>query len=1019
MKKLIDLVAAHEEWLQNRVMDYVRQHGDTRGTAGLPEDWPPTASELSRLLLIHLNAINDIPELNSDNNFDYDPMAEFCRTETRMHRGVTLGAWFGLFKYVRQSYVDLVRQAGFEPSDLDRCLDRLNRAFDRMEVGFCSAWPGTSSSESEWGKERPETARITADAESAPRLVDGTDSHADTRAGGGDGTLRKRAEESLHRDRRTLRLYERAVESSGDLIAILDNHYVYHMANSAYLKYLGRRKDQVIGHTISEVLGPEIESTVKPNLDACLQGKEVVYEAVRDIGKLGKRQLQVSYSPLREKDGRAVGALAVIKDMTSQRDLDREREFAVKLLRFVNSTNLLQELVGGVAELFTEFSGCRAVGVRLEDDEDFPYFHTQGMPEAFRKYQHGLGIRNRDGRLRRDPDGNPILDCMCGNVIRGRQDVHPFFFTDNGTFWTNNLPDIMASNGQSSREVWTRNCCSNGGYHSMALIPLKTGEKTFGLLQLGDPRPLMFTTPIISFLERMADNLAARLSRIFAQRELNLLSEAINQSDQSVVITNALGNIHYVNSVFLTLFGHSREEVMNRDFFSMINRDQSDQSFYQSARDAGIKGETWKERLQFIEPDGETVELATSVSPVKDEAGTIANFVALMRDVTNEVQMEKHLRQAQKMDSIGTLAGGIAHDFNNILGAIIGYAEMARDDARVGEVDPVNLDEVLRASQRARELVRQILTFSRQAEQEKHPIRVSLIVKESLKLLRASLPTTIEIKQEITDSEAVVMADPTQVHQVMLNLCTNALHAMPDGGVLGVKLLAANIDQKFLTRFPGLKPGPYLKLVVSDTGTGMNQETLDKIFDPFFTTKKKGEGTGLGLSVVHGIIKAHGGAVDVKSEAGKGTNVVIMLPKIQKEILQTGEPIETVPTGSGTILLVDDEAILTKVGKQMLQRQGFQVVTCNSSIEALEIFRRRPDIFDLIITDQTMPGLTGLDLTREVLTIRPAMPIIICTGFSGRVSAETAKAAGAKEFILKPLRKKELVEAINRALNSN
>ncbi|MBF0551526.1 MAG: PAS domain-containing protein, partial [Deltaproteobacteria bacterium] len=377
MKRLIDLVSAHEESLLNRVMDYVRQRGYTRDTVSLPEDWRPTASEFSRLLLIYLNTIDDIPELTPDNNFNHDPMAEFCRTETRKYRGVTLGAWLGLFKYVRQRYAGLVRQAGFEPSDLDRCLDRLNRAFDRMEVVFCSAWPGTSSSERECGKERPETVRIMANADVPPKLAAGTGSDDSTRAVDEGVALRKQTEETLQRNHRTLRLYERAVESSGDLIAILDNNYVYHMANSAYLKYLGRRKDQVIGHTVSEVLSQEFESTVKPNLDTCLQGKEVVYEAARDAGKLGKRQLQVSYSPLKEKDGRAAGVLAVIKDMTSQKDLDREREFAVKLLRFVNSTNLLQDLVGGVAELFTEFSGCQMVGVRLEDDEDFPYFHTQ------------------------------------------------------------------------------------------------------------------------------------------------------------------------------------------------------------------------------------------------------------------------------------------------------------------------------------------------------------------------------------------------------------------------------------------------------------------------------------------------------------------------------------------------------------------------------------------------------------------------------------------------------------------
>jgi PAS domain S-box-containing protein len=394
-------------------------------------------------------------------------------------------------------------------------------------------------------------------------------------------------------------------------------------------------------------------------------------------------------------------------------------------------------------------------------------------------------------------------------------------------------------------------------------------------------------------------------------------------------------------------------------------------------------------------------------------------------DITKTRELEAERRKAeaqvlrtQKMEAIGTLAGGIAHDFNNILGIIIGNTELGM--LEISESAPIhhNLSEIHRASLRARDLVKQILTFSRQSEQDMIPLRLSPIVKEVLKMLRSTLPATIEIRQVIDPSSDSVVADPTQIHQILMNLCTNASYAMRErGGVLAIRLDNVELLSDQATGFPDLEPGPHARLMVSDTGTGIDPSDIERIFEPYFTTKPLGDGTGMGLALVHGIVKRHGGDIHVQSEPGKGTTFTLLFPRVKAGAAAAREGIEHLPGGHETILYVDDENAIVDMAIFMLARLGYRVIGKTKSVEALVAFREAPERFDLVITDQTMPGMTGKELAQELMAVRPDIPIILCTGFSEIIDEEKAREIGIREFIMKPLVMTDLAKSIRRILD--
>ncbi len=398
------------------------------------------------------------------------------------------------------------------------------------------------------------------------------------------------------------------------------------------------------------------------------------------------------------------------------------------------------------------------------------------------------------------------------------------------------------------------------------------------------------------------------------------------------------------------------------------------------------------------------------------------NLEKMVEERTQKLaKYERQLQQVLKIQAIGTLAGGIAHDFNNILFPIVGYTELTMDEVPDDSVAHNNLEEVLKAAHRAKDLVQQILTFSRQSGQERKPVEVHLIIKEALKLLRASIPASIEIINNIDDDCHPVMGDATQIHQVIMNLCTNAYQAMQDkGGTLEVNLSEVNVGYEETVKKIGMQPGKHLQLLVRDEGCGMDAVVLNRIFEPYYTTKEQGKGTGLGLSVIHGIVKNHRGDISVTSSPGKGTTFKVYLPITEDaDIANELAPSNGAAKGNERILLIDDEEQIVSMEQQMLENLGYEVTARTDSTKALEEFSEQPHNFDLVITDMTMPQMTGDELAQKLLDIKPDIPVILCTGFNEDITEEKALAMGIQKFVMKPVIKNDLATTIRTVLDQN
>jgi PAS domain S-box-containing protein len=425
---------------------------------------------------------------------------------------------------------------------------------------------------------------------------------------------------------------------------------------------------------------------------------------------------------------------------------------------------------------------------------------------------------------------------------------------------------------------------------------------------------------------------------------------------------------------------------------------------------------------RFYRKDKSIAWITLNARAVHDENGRILYLEGIVQDITDRKALETRLFQAQKMDAIGTLAGGIAHDFNNLLVPIVGYTELALNKTFQDNRTRTNLQQVLTSALRAKDLVQQILAFSRHTEQERKPLQMSNLVQEALKLIRASLPSTIEIRLHIPSDAALsmVMADPTQMHQVIMNLCVNAGHAMSKrGGLLEVEMSNEEIDPLSEMHSGNLESESCLRISVRDTGSGMDTATVKRIFDPYFTTKKSGEGTGLGLAVVYSIVKNYDGAILVESEPGKGSSFHVYLPRVEMTAPLGAEMATKLQRGSGRILAVDDDATILELEQQIFEELGYEVVTRSSSVEALELFKLQPDQFDLVFTDHTMPQMTGLDLAREIFRINSGVPIVLCSGYSDVVATKRAQEIGIKAIVSKPLIIKEVAGILFKFLNKS
>ena len=782
--------------------------------------------------------------------------------------------------------------------------------------------------------------------------------------------------------------------------------------------YVNKRCIEVMGYSREEfytpdfdfmaLIAPESVNLVRSNFIQNMAGEDVEPYEYSLLNKKGEKiEAIITTKLINYENTKAI--LGIITDITARKRAEEELQYRLKF----------QHLITTVSSQFINLHPAQ-----IDDEIDHTLKQIGEFADADRSYVFQFSDDQKSVSCTHEccaPEIEPTIERIQNVPVETYPWVMKKFLHGDMVLVPrlSDLPPLAIKEKQEFEQQ---------GIQSILAVPMIISGKVMGFIGLDSVRDeKMWAKDTSSLLKIVGQVFANALENKTTRQALQESEERLRTvfetfPDPVTIIQAEDGRCVDINSAFTRVTGWTTEDVIGKTAadFDIWHKPEEREKLTTGIAQQG-KVENLEAKFRLKDGSLTTALMSAVLIRLKDKPHilTITRDISDLKSAQKErEQLETQLIQAQKMEAIGTLAGGIAHDFNNILGAIIGYAEMALYDTQKDSMEHYNIDQVLRAGHRAKDLVKQILAFSRKSEQDKKIVSLTLIIAEALKLLRASLPTTIEIKQNIEPNLDAIFADPTQMHQVMMNLCTNSAHAMRDtGGILNIELHNVDLHVKKAAQYPELNPGPYVKLSISDTGHGMDSATMDRIFDPYFTTKEQDKGTGMGLAVVHGIIKGHGGGIQVQSTPAKGTRFDILFPIMEKQMESVTAELKALPTGSEHILFIDDEETLIDLAKSMLKKLGYRVETRTSPVEALEIFGAAPHKFDLVISDMTMPGMTGDTLASELMNIRSDIPVIICTGYSEKIDELRARDLGIKGLMMKPFTIRRLSKIVRDVLD--